>query len=147
MQTLFNTNVIGPSLFSREALPHLTKTNGTIINISSTYGHKAAANLSHYAASKAALEQLTTSWALELAPVHIRVNAVAPGPTETPILQRIGLEPDALEAIKQHEINQIPLHRRGTPEESAWWVMLLASSQAGWLTGQVISVDGGLSIA
>jgi NAD(P)-dependent dehydrogenase (short-subunit alcohol dehydrogenase family) len=74
---IFAVNVLGPSLLAKEALPHLKETRGSIINISSTYGSKAGAALSHYGASKAALEYLTRSWALELAPIRIRVNAVA----------------------------------------------------------------------
>ena len=80
---IFSVNVLGPSLLARAALPHLKATQGTIINISSTFGHRPAAGLSHYAASKAALEHLTRCWALELAPLGIRVNAVAAGPTES----------------------------------------------------------------
>ena len=74
-------NVLGPSLLAKAALPYLKEAKGTIINVSSTYGHKPIAGLSHYAASKAALEHLTRCWALELAPYGIRVNAVAAGPT------------------------------------------------------------------
>lgn len=66
--SMFAANVVGPSLLAAAALPHLTATKGTIINISSTFGHKPGAGLSHYAASKAALEHLTRCWALELAP-------------------------------------------------------------------------------
>jgi NAD(P)-dependent dehydrogenase (short-subunit alcohol dehydrogenase family) len=65
---IFAVNVVGPSVLSAAALPHLMVAGGTIVNVSSTFGHKPAANLSHYAASKAALEHLTRSWALELAP-------------------------------------------------------------------------------
>jgi NAD(P)-dependent dehydrogenase (short-subunit alcohol dehydrogenase family) len=70
-------NVLGPSLLAAAALPHLTMAKGTIINVSSTFGHRPVAGLSHYAASKAALEHLTRCWALELAPQGVRVNAVA----------------------------------------------------------------------
>ncbi|MBB4002137.1 NAD(P)-dependent dehydrogenase (short-subunit alcohol dehydrogenase family) [Aurantimonas endophytica] len=68
MASILAVNVVGPSLLAREALPHLATTRGTIVNVSSTFGHKAGAGLSHYAASKAALEHLTRCWALELAP-------------------------------------------------------------------------------
>jgi NAD(P)-dependent dehydrogenase (short-subunit alcohol dehydrogenase family) len=80
---IFALNVVGPSLLAAAALPHLAETQGTIVNVSSTFGHKPGAGLSHYAASKAALEHLTRCWALELAPRGIRVNAVAAGPTES----------------------------------------------------------------
>ncbi len=128
------------------ALPHLARSRGAVINVSSTYGHKAAPYISHYAASKAALEHLTRCWALELAPKGIRVNSVAPGPTETPALSSFGLPPEAVEQIKLREIQMIPLGRRGAPDEVARWIVRLGSSDEDWITGQVISVDGGLSI-
>src|SRR3546814_13682605 len=74
---IFAVNVLGPSVLSAAALPHLVASKGSIVNVSSTFGHKPAAGLSHYAASKAALDHLTRCWALELAPPGVRVNAVA----------------------------------------------------------------------
>jgi NAD(P)-dependent dehydrogenase (short-subunit alcohol dehydrogenase family) len=103
--------------------------------------------ISHYAASKAALEHLTRCWAIELAPHRIRVNAVAPGPTETDILKRSGLPAAVVDEIKNDEAERVPLRRRGTAEEIAAWIVNLASSEASWITGQVIAVDGGLSVA
>jgi NAD(P)-dependent dehydrogenase (short-subunit alcohol dehydrogenase family) len=144
---LFATNILGPTLLSQAALPYLKVTQGSIVNISSTFGHKASPMISHYAASKAALEHLTRCWALELAPYRIRVNAVAPGPTETGILERSGLTASIVEQIKDEETERVPLGRRGTPEEVAAWIVGLANPTAGWITGQVIAIDGGLSIA
>src|SRR3546814_19124402 len=110
-------NVVGPSLLATAAVPHLARQQGSIVNVSSTYGHKAGANLSHYAASKAALEHLTRCWALELAPQGIHVNAVAAGPTETEFLAtRMGLTAEQVESIKAAEPQQIPLGRRGQPQ-------------------------------
>ena len=103
--------------------------------------------ISHHAASKAALEHLTRCWALELAPYRIRVNAVAPGPTETGILERSGLLIAIVEQIKEDEVERVPLGRRGTPEEVAAWIVDLANPTANWITGQVGAVDGGLSMA
>src|SRR5690606_12772919 len=144
---LFATNVIGPSLLTRAALPHLKAAGGTIINISSTFGHKAAAGLSHYAASKAALEHMTRCWALELAPLGIRVNAIAAGPTESGALTgMMGLSPEQAAAVEEQERGQIPLGRRGKPEEVARWIVRLADPASDWVTGQVIAVDGGLSV-
>ena len=80
---IFAVNVLGPSLLSAAALPYLVASKGSIVDVSSTVGHKPAVGLSHYAASKAALDHLTRCWALELAPQGVRVNAVAAGPTET----------------------------------------------------------------
>jgi NAD(P)-dependent dehydrogenase (short-subunit alcohol dehydrogenase family) len=145
--SIFSVNVVGPSLLAAAALPHLASSKGSIINISSTFGHKAAANLSHYAASKAALEHLTRCWALELAPQGIRVNAIAAGPTESNALTgMMGLSPEAAAAIEAHEREQIPLHRRGVPDDVARWIVSLAGRHSEWATGQVISVDGGLSL-
>jgi NAD(P)-dependent dehydrogenase (short-subunit alcohol dehydrogenase family) len=147
INNIFAVNVLGPSLLAKEALKHLEATEGTIINISSTYGSKAGAALSHYGASKAALEYLTRAWALELAPKGIRVNAVAVGPTETGALEgMMGLSFEQAEAIKQQEIASIPLGRRGTPEDIVRWIVALADPGASWMTGQVMPVDGGLSL-
>jgi NAD(P)-dependent dehydrogenase (short-subunit alcohol dehydrogenase family) len=144
---IFAVNVLGPSLLAKEALPYLKETKGTIINISSTYGSKAGAALSHYGASKAALEYLTRAWALELAPMGVRVNAVAVGPTETGALEgMMGLSAEQAQAVKQHEINSIPLGRRGVPEDVSRWIISLADPAADWITGQVLSVDGGLGL-
>lgn len=147
VKEIFAVNVIGPTLLAKEALPHLTATKGSIINISSTYGSKAGAMLSHYGASKAALEYMTRSWALELAPIGIRVNAIAAGPTETDALTGImGLSKEEAETVKHHEIQQIPLRRRGMPDEIAGWIVSLAYPENNWVTGQIIGVDGGLAV-
>ncbi|MGE8941835.1 SDR family NAD(P)-dependent oxidoreductase [Leptospira interrogans] len=144
---IFSVNVVGPSLLATAALPHLARSNGTIINVSSTFGHKTAANLSHYAASKAALEHLTRCWALELAPQGIRVNAIAAGPTESNALTgMMGLSPEAAAAIEAQEREHIPLKRRGVPDDVARWIVSLAGQHAEWVTGQIITVDGGLSV-
>jgi NAD(P)-dependent dehydrogenase (short-subunit alcohol dehydrogenase family) len=144
---IFSVNVLGPSLLARAALPHLKTTQGTIINISSTFGHRPAAGLSHYAASKAALEHLTRCWALELAPLGIRVNAVAAGPTESGALTgMMGLSAEQAEAVKEDERARIPLGRRGVPDDVAEWIVQLAGPASQWLTGQVLAVDGGLGL-
>lgn len=134
--------MLGPILLTQAALPYLIKARGTIINISSTYGIKPAPGHSVYGASKAALEHLTRSWALELAEHGIRVNAVAPGPTESEALLRMGLSDEQVVAIKDEERRLIPLRRRGEVEDVVPWVVALADPR-GWVTGQVIGVDGG----
>jgi NAD(P)-dependent dehydrogenase (short-subunit alcohol dehydrogenase family) len=145
---IFRVNVFGPSLLARAALPHLKRARGSIVNVSSTYGHKAAPALSHYAGSKAALEHMTRCWALELAPAGIRVNAIAAGPTETDFLvERMGLSPEQAESVKAEERSRIPLGRRGNPDEVARWIVSIASPAATWITGQILTVDGGLNIA
>jgi NAD(P)-dependent dehydrogenase (short-subunit alcohol dehydrogenase family) len=145
---IFAVNVLGPSPLAAAALPHLAAAKGTIINVSSTFGHKPVAGLSHYAASKAALEHLTRCWALELAPHGVRVNAIAAGPTESGALTgMMGLSPEQAAAIEEQEREQIPLKRRGNPNDVARWIVALADPASEWVTGQVIAVDGGLGLA
>jgi NAD(P)-dependent dehydrogenase (short-subunit alcohol dehydrogenase family) len=144
---IFAANVLGPSMLAKESLPYLTETKGSIINISSTYGSKVGVALSHYGASKAALEYLTRCWALELAPVGIRVNAVAVGPTETGALEgMMGLSTAQAESVKQQERESIPLGRRGTPKDVSQWIVALADPTSDWITGQILAVDGGLGL-
>lgn len=144
---IYSVNVLGPSLLASAALPHLESTNGSIINVSSTFGHKAASGFSHYAASKAALEHLTRCWALELAPQGIRVNAVAAGPTETNALTgMMGLSPQQAAIVEEQEREHIPLRRRGSPDDVARWIVSLADPASAWVTGQVIGIDGGLGV-
>jgi NAD(P)-dependent dehydrogenase (short-subunit alcohol dehydrogenase family) len=145
---IFAVNVLGPSLLSAAALPYLAASKGAIVNVSSTLGQKPTAGLSHYAASKAALDHLTRCWALELAPQGVRVNAVAVGPTESGALTgMMGLSPEQAEAVKERERERIPLGRRGNPEEVARWIVSLADPASEWVTGQVITIDGGLGIS
>lgn len=144
---IWETNVLGPTLLAEAALPQLTRNGGTIINVSSSFGHKPAPGVSHYGASKAALEHLTRSWALELAARGVRVNAVAPGPTESEALERSGRSAAEVEQIKESERSRIPLGRRGEPADVARWILALADPAAGWITGQVIDVDGGFTLA
>lgn len=146
MTSLFATNVLAPTLLSQAALPLLKECQGSIVNISSTFGHKASAMISHYAASKAALEHLTRCWALELTPFRIRVNAIAPGPTDTDILTGSGLPGVTIEQLKKTEAARIPLRRRGTVSDIAPWIVSLSNPTASWVTGQVIAIDGGLSV-
>jgi NAD(P)-dependent dehydrogenase (short-subunit alcohol dehydrogenase family) len=144
---IFAVNVLGPSLLAKAALPYLEESRGTIVNVSSTYGSKPGAGLSHYGASKAALEYLTRAWALELASVGIRVNAIAVGPTESGALTgMMGLTEEQAESIKRQEREQIPLGRRGFPDEVARWIVSFATSGNEWVTGQVLGVDGGLGL-
>lgn len=148
IRQVFDINVVGPSVLASAALPHLRASRGAIINVSSTFGHKAGALLSHYGASKAALEHMTRCWALELAADGIRVNAIAAGPTETDFLaERMGLSQQEIAAVKEQETRSIPLGRRGMPDDVAGMLVALASRDAGWVTGQVLAVDGGLNIA
>jgi 3-oxoacyl-[acyl-carrier protein] reductase len=137
----FETNVLGSLLTSREALKHFPEAGGSIINISSIASFSAMPNSSIYAATKAAIDQVTRSLAKELGPRSIRVNAVAPGHTLTEGLDVIGFATDEM-------ISQItpgtPLGRVGKSEDIAPAVIFLASDAAGWITGERIAASGGL---
>lgn len=146
IEDLFALNVTAPSLLASAALPHLRESGGTVVNVSSTFGHRPLPHAAHYAASKAAIEHLTRSWALELASERVRVNAVAPGPTESEALAAAGLSEADVEALKSEEAARIPLGRRGEPEEIAAWILHLADPAATWITGQILTVDGGLEL-
>ena len=147
LRDVVDTNVTAPSLLAAAALSSLREHRGTIVNVSSTFGHRPAPGFSHYGASKAAIEHLTRSWAAELAAHGIRVNAVAPGPTESEALVAAGLPEADIVEIKRAEAARIPLGRRGDPAEVAQWIVHLADPAASWVTGQVIAIDGGLAVA
>jgi NAD(P)-dependent dehydrogenase (short-subunit alcohol dehydrogenase family) len=142
----FEANVYGTTFVAQAALPALRASRGTIINISSAAGHKPAPGGAHYAATKAAVESLTRSWALELAPQGIRVNAIASGPVDTPGFDKSDVPAADLPAVKEWFKKQVPLGRMGMPEEVARWVVAIADPAATWVTGQVLSVDGGMSL-
>jgi NAD(P)-dependent dehydrogenase (short-subunit alcohol dehydrogenase family) len=142
----FETNVYGPTYVVQAALPALKASRGTILNISSAAGHKPAPGAAHYAATKAAIESLTRSWALELAPTGVRVNAIAPGPVDTPGFDKSGLPPEMIPAVKEAFVKQVPLGRMGSMEEVARWIVAIADPSVTWVTGQVLSIDGGMSL-
>src|SRR6478609_8716021 len=115
--------------------------SGSIINISSTYGHEGAAGASIYAGAKHAVEGITKSVALEIAKSGIRVNAVAPGPTDTGMLTRFTGTPENKAALT----TTVPMGRLGLSDELASAIAFIASDEASFITGQVLNVDGGKS--
>ncbi len=137
---MFDTNVLGTLLSLKHELRVMQpQGSGNIINISSTMGERGAANLGLYTASKHAVEGLTKSAALEAAAFGVRVNAIAPGPTETAMLDRLTGTPDKRAAFYA----SIPLKRGAKPEEIADAILFLASDKASFITGQIIRVNGG----
>jgi len=140
----FDTNVLGTLLTMKHELRVMqAQGSGSIVNISSTYGHDGARGASVYSASKHAVEGLTKSAALEAAGSGVRVNAVAPGPTETAMLNRFTGNAERKAGL----VSTVPLQRAGDPDEIANAIVFLASSKASFTTGQVLSVDGGKSAA
>ena len=131
-------NLGGARNVIRAVLPHmLSEKSGCIVNISSIWGLRGARCEVAYACSKAAVIGLTRSLALELAPSGIRVNCVAPGCIDTDMVQVLGDE------TRSMLIEETPLGRLGTPEDIAHAVAFFASDKASFLTGQVLTADGG----
>lgn len=140
---VIDVNLSGQFRFTKFAIPHLQKTSGTIINISSDAGLKAyeGFNADAYSASKAALIVLTKCWALEYAKDKIRVNCICPGVIDTDMTKPF------LTTQKDREFmdNDHPLGRIGQPEEVAKSVLFLASEDSSWTTGAILAIDGGQS--
>ena len=137
----FAVNVGGAKNAIQAVLPHmLSEKTGCIVNLTSIWGLRGASCEVAYAATKAALVGLTRSLALELAPSHIRVNAVAPGSIETDMVRMLG--PETRDLL----IEETPLGRLGTPEDVAHAVAFLASEKASFLTGQILTADGGFTV-
>ena len=136
----FAVNVKGPFLLCRELAGLLhAGSSPSVVNVSSNLAVKAIPGMAAYNASKAALNQLTRSLALEWAP-NVRVNAVMPGVVDTPIHASRGMSSEQVEAIG--EIH--PMKRVGRPEEVAEMIVFLLSDASSWMTGTIIPVDGGM---
>ena len=136
----FDTNVLGIVLsMKHEVLAMQRQGRGSIVNISSTYGHQGAAFASIYVGAKHAVEGITKSVALEVAKSGIRVNAVGPGPTDTGMLTRFTGTPEN----KARLVEGVPLARLGLSEEVADGIVYIASDKASFVTGHVLNVDGG----
>ena len=138
----FDTNVLGVILSMKHEVRAMQgQGSGSIINISSTYGHEGAAGASVYVGSKHAVEGVTKSVALEVAKSGIRVNAVAPGPTDTGMLTRFTRTPENKAAL----VTTVPMGRLGLSEELANAIVFIASDEASFINGHILNVDGGKS--
>jgi NAD(P)-dependent dehydrogenase (short-subunit alcohol dehydrogenase family) len=136
----FDTNVLGTLLSMKyELRVMLPQKKGSIVNISSTYGHTGAPGASVYSASKHAVEGLTKSAALEAAGTGVRVNVIAPGPIETAMLDRFTGTAERRAGVA----STIPLKRVGKPEEIAQAIVFVSSDKASFITGASYLVDGG----
>jgi len=137
----FDTNVLGTLLsMMHELRAMIPQGRGSIVNVSSAYGHVGAAGAAVYVASKHAVEGLTKSAAIEVAGTGVRVNVVAPGPIETGMLNRFTGNAENKAGL----IAVVPVKRVGTPEEIAQAIVFVASDKASYMTGTSVSVDGGM---
>ncbi|MEW1863570.1 SDR family oxidoreductase [Streptomyces sp. NPDC088194] len=140
---MLRVNVWAPAELIRCAIPQLRRNSGTVVNISSVGGVLSMPERSCYGASKAALNSLTRSLARELAP-EIRVNAILPGPVDTPMWHETGLSDSERNELARKLTEATPLRRFGRGEEIGRWVCALVDPEmAGWMTGALIPVDGG----
>ena len=138
-EEMFGVNVRGPLLAMRQAARQMGPEGGRIVNISSSITRSPTAQWAAYAASKAALETLTACLAVELGPRGITVNAVAPGVTQTDMLQAV-MPPD----VQQQMVANTPLGRLGQPDDIADVVAFLCGHEGRWITGQTLVANGGL---
>jgi NAD(P)-dependent dehydrogenase (short-subunit alcohol dehydrogenase family) len=141
---MIDINLRAPFRLMREAVPLLSATRGSVVNVSSVTGLRAFPGVLAYCVSKAGVDQLTRCAALELASKGVRVNAVNPGVTISNLHRRSGMNEESYAAFLERSKQTHPLGRAGEPEEIAELIVFLASSErAGWITGETISIDGG----
>jgi NAD(P)-dependent dehydrogenase (short-subunit alcohol dehydrogenase family) len=140
---MMNINLRSLFFITQKCVPHLEKTKGNIVNVSSVAGLRSFPNVLAYCVSKAALDQLTRCSALELAPKGIRVNAVNPGVVVTSLHKRGGTSDEDYEQFLKNSKKTHPLGRVGEPEEVGELIYFLASEKAAWITGATYEIDGG----
>lgn len=148
LEAMLSINVLAPFDLVRELLPQLRQArqrgeHASVVNISSVSGLRPYPNLSAYCISKAALDQMTRCMAIELAPEQITVNAVNPGVVVSALHRRGGMSEEQYEAFLARGAETHPTGRVGNAEEIASLIAYLLSEQAGWMTGETISIDGG----
>jgi NAD(P)-dependent dehydrogenase (short-subunit alcohol dehydrogenase family) len=140
---MLDVNLRAPFRLMRAATPPLSESRGSIVNVSSVTGLRAFPGVLAYCVSKAGVDQLTRCAALELAPKGVRVNAVNPGVVVSNLHRRGGMNEESYAAFLEHSKKTHPIGRPGEPTEIADLIFFLASDQAGWITGETISIDGG----
>ena len=140
---IFDLNVLGLLLTTKEAVTHMNGEGGSIINVSSIISKTPGTNASVYAATKGAVDVISRSLALELAPRKIRVNSLSPGATRTEGVESM---PEFKNGFEQMAISRTPLGRLGTPDDIAKAALFLASEDSGWITGEELLVGGGIRI-
>ena|SRR5215813_7345153 len=143
---MMNINLRSVFHLMKSALPHLERSRGNIVNVSSVTGPRSFPGVLAYCVSKAAVDQLTRCAALELAAKGIRVNEVNPGVVVTELHRAGGMSEEAYAAFLEHSKTTHPLGRVGKAEEVADLIYFLASDQAGWVTGATVSIDGGRAL-
>ncbi|GAA2637842.1 SDR family oxidoreductase [Streptomyces vastus] len=142
------TNLLAPLFLTQHALDALEAAQGTVVNVGSagSLGRRAWPENSVYGMAKVALDFLTRTWAVELAPRGIRCMGIAPGVVDTGVGVRAGMPPEAYEAFLAGMAKRIPAGRVGRPEDIAWWIVQLTRPEAGYANGAVLAVDGALSV-
>ncbi|KAE9420518.1 hypothetical protein Angca_003042, partial [Angiostrongylus cantonensis] len=143
---LFNVNVRCLVRLTREALPHIIKSKGTVVNVSSINGPCPFAGVAYYCMSKSAVDQFTKCLALEMAPHGVRVNAVNPGVTITNLHKRAGQDEKAYAAFLEKGKTTHALGRVGEVSEVAEAILFLASDKSSFTTGELLRIDGGRGI-
>jgi NAD(P)-dependent dehydrogenase (short-subunit alcohol dehydrogenase family) len=140
---MLDVNLRAVFALTQLAIPHLARSRGAIVNVSSVTGPRAFPGVLAYCVSKAGLDQLTRCLALELAPQGVRVNAVNPGVVRTNLHRTSGMSEERYAAFLEHSKTTHPLGRIGEPEDVAGAIAFLASDLSSWITGATIAVDGG----
>ncbi|MFC9440752.1 SDR family NAD(P)-dependent oxidoreductase [Nocardia sp. NPDC057030] len=143
----FEVNVFGPILLTAKLLPHLRSPGGNIVVVSSISARLANPHQAVYGASKAAIDSFVRSAAVELGPKGIRVNGVAPGNVQTPILATGGVSPEDIDEWRTGYAGKAPAGRIGQVSDVIPWITRLAEPASSWVTGEIIVVDGGMLVA
>jgi NAD(P)-dependent dehydrogenase (short-subunit alcohol dehydrogenase family) len=140
---MLDINLRAPFRLMRAAVPLLSASRGSVVNVSSVTGTRSFPGVLAYCVSKAGMDHLTRCAALELAPKGIRVNAVNPGVVMSNLHRRSGMSEETYAAFLERSRETHPLGRAGQPDEVADLIVFLASSRAGWITGETVAIDGG----